>query len=74
LSNQGNLFQVEAPPVPGSALPAGFSYRDGLVSPEEERALVEHFDGMVGSVISQIDGRGRVNGSMTETLNRFGGP
>lgn len=44
LSNQGNVFVVEAPPTPIPALPVGFAYRDDLVSPEEECALAEQFE------------------------------
>jgi alkylated DNA repair dioxygenase AlkB len=46
LSNQGDLFGVEAPPTPIPALPAGFAYRDDFVSPEEEHALAEQFEAL----------------------------
>jgi alkylated DNA repair dioxygenase AlkB len=43
LSNQGNLFGREAPTAPAPALPDGFDYRDGVVTPEEECDLAERF-------------------------------
>jgi hypothetical protein len=46
LSNQGNLFGLDAPSVPAPALPAGFAYRDDVVTPEEERYLIEHFEAL----------------------------
>jgi hypothetical protein len=45
-SNQSNLFRLATPPLPAPALPPGFAYRDGLVSPEEEREPVEHFEAL----------------------------
>jgi alkylated DNA repair dioxygenase AlkB len=44
LSDQDSLFGSDSHVVPRPALPAGFAYRDGLVSPEEERELVGHFE------------------------------
>jgi hypothetical protein len=46
LLNQGNLFGKEAAPAPESALPDIFAYRDGVITPEEERALVERFEAL----------------------------
>ena len=44
LSNQANLFGIDAPSESAPELPSGFAYRDGLILPEEERELVEHFE------------------------------
>ena len=41
LSNQDDLFGLEALLAPIPAPSIGFVYRDGLVSPEEEHDLVE---------------------------------
>jgi hypothetical protein len=37
VTGQADLFAAEP------ALPAGFAYRDGVISPGEEQALVERF-------------------------------
>ena len=44
LSNQANLFGIDAPSESAPELPSGFAYWDGLILPEEERELVEHFE------------------------------
>jgi alkylated DNA repair dioxygenase AlkB len=46
LSNQGSLFESEAPLTPDPALPSGFAYSDGLISLDEERALAAQIEGL----------------------------
>jgi alkylated DNA repair dioxygenase AlkB len=44
LSNQANLFGIDAPLDSVPELPSGFAYRYDLILPEEERELVGRFE------------------------------